>query len=103
MAGDSGPATAADAVQAAQKGELPCGDTGNAAATPAPGDGPSAGGGAFLLRGICDRNAGQGQTGQPGRFGGGRGFGGQTVTAVSADSITVEGPNGSQTIKLDAG
>lgn len=106
MAGDSGPATLADAVQRAQKGDLPCGDTATASATPAgtpDANGvPPAGGGGFLLRGICNQN-GQagGQTGQAGRFGG-RGFGGQTVTAVSADSITVEGPNGTTTIKLDA-
>jgi hypothetical protein len=112
MAGSSsGPATLAEAVQQAQKGTLPCGDTANAAATPAatPGanGGPLAGGGAFLLRGICNRNgqgAAGGQAGQGqgrGRFGAG-GFGGQTVTAVSPDSITVQGPNGSNTIKLDS-
>jgi hypothetical protein len=115
MAGSSsGPATLAEAVQQAQKGTLPCGDTANAAATPAatPGanGGPPAGGGAFLLRGICNRNgqgaaggqAGQGQGQGRGRFGGAGGFGGQTVTAVSPDSITVQGPNGSNTIKLDS-
>jgi hypothetical protein len=117
MAGSSssGPATLAEAVQQAQKGTLPCGDTATAAATPAatPGadGGPPAGGGAFLLRGICNRAGGQGtaggQTGQGqgqgrGRFGGAGGFGGQTVTAVSPDSITVQGPNGSNTIKLDS-
>jgi len=112
MAGDSGPATLADAVQAAQKGDLPCGDTGAAAATPdangAPPSGdangaPPAGGGGFFLRGIC--NPGQsngGGQGQAGRFGGRGAFGGQTVTAVSADSITVDGPNGSTTVKIDA-
>jgi hypothetical protein len=110
MAGSSsGPATLAEAVQQAQKGTLPCGDTATAAATPAatPGaNGGPPGGGAFLLRGICDRNGAQGaggQTGQGrGRFGGAGGFGGQTVTAVSPDSITVQGPNGSNTIKLDS-
>ena len=111
MAGDSGPATLADAVTAAQKGDLPCGDTGAAAATPAgtpdPNGGPPAAGGGFFLRGICNQDGG-GQAGgtqgnaQGGRFGGRGGFGGQTVTAVSADSITVEGPNGSTTVKLDA-
>jgi hypothetical protein len=105
MAGDSGPATLADAVQAAQKGDLPCGDTATAAATPAgtpdANGGPPPGG--FLLRGICNEDGGGAQaTGQGGRFGGRGGFGGQTVTAVSADSITVEGPNGSTTVKLDA-
>jgi hypothetical protein len=95
MAGDGGgPATLAEAVQQAQKGTLPCGDT--ATTPPADGAPPT---GAFALRGICDRNAGQ-----PNRSGGpgGRGFAGQTVTAVSADSITVDGPNGATTIKLDA-
>ena len=109
MAGDSGPATLAEAVQQAQKGDLPCGETANASATPAgtpDANGvPPAGGGGFLLRGICNQNGQGGQTGgqngQAGRFGG-RGFGGQTVAAVSADSITVEGPNGPATIKLDA-
>jgi hypothetical protein len=107
MAGDSsGPATLAEAVQQAQKGTLPCGETtATAAATPPANGGPPAGGGgAFLLRGICNPNGGQGNRpsgGQGGRFGG-RGFAGQTVTAVSADSITVEGPNGSTTVKLDA-
>jgi hypothetical protein len=107
MAGDSGPATLADAVQAAQKGDLPCGDTATPAATPDANGAPPAGGG-FLLRGICNRDGNQaaggqnGQTGQGrGRFGAG-GFGGQTVTAVGADSITVNGPNGATTIKLDA-
>jgi len=108
MAGSSssGPATLAEAVQQAQKGTLPCGDTATAAATPAANGGPPAGGGAFLLRGICDRGgqgAAGGQNGQGrGRFGGAGGFGGQTVTAVSPDSITVQGPNGSNTIKLDS-
>ncbi len=105
MAGDSGPATLAEAVQQAQKGDLPCGETASASATPAgtpDANGvPPAGGGAFLLRGLCNQNGQGGQTGLAGRVGG-RGFGGQTVTAVSADSITVEGPNGPTTIKLDA-
>ncbi len=106
MAGDSGPATLAEAVQQAQKGTLPCGETATAAATPAgtpDANGAPPAGGGFLLRGICNQNGGQagGQTGQAGRFGG-RGFGGQTVTAVSADSITLEGPNGPTTVKLDA-
>jgi hypothetical protein len=104
MAGDSGPATLADAVQAAQKGDLPCGDTATAAATPAgtpdANGGPPPGG--FLLRGICNQDGGGQAAGQGGRFGGRGGFGGQTVTAVGADSITVEGPNGSTTVKLDA-
>src|ERR1700754_4028839 len=114
MPGDKGPATLADAVQAAQKGDLPCGDTANAAATPAgtpdANGGPPGAGGGFFLRGICNRdgNQGAGQNGQgqgrggAGRFGGAGGFGGQTVTAVSAGSITVQGPNGDTTVKLDA-
>ncbi|MDA0162963.1 hypothetical protein OM076_22010 [Solirubrobacter ginsenosidimutans] len=117
MAGSSssGPATLAEAVQQAQKGTLPCGDTATAAATPAAtpnaNGGPPAGGGAFLLRGICSRNGqgaggqagqGQGQGQGRGRFGGAGGFGGQTVTAVSPDSITVQGQNGSNTIKIDS-
>jgi hypothetical protein len=110
MAGDSGPATLAEAVQQAQKGTLPCGETATPAASPAATPGangaPPQGGGGFLLRGLCD-SGGQGAAGQNGqgrgRFGGGAGgFGGQTVTAVSADSITVEGPNGSSTVKLDS-
>jgi hypothetical protein len=103
-----GPSTLAEAVQQAQKGTLPCGDTGTAAAPPAgtpdADGGPPTGGGGFFLRGICDRNGGQGNgsdAGPGGRFGG-RGFAGQTVTAVSAESITVDGPNGSTTVKLDA-
>jgi hypothetical protein len=112
LAGDKGPATLADAVQAAQKGDLPCGDSAGAAATPAGtpdanGDPPTGAGGGFLLRGICNRDgtqaAGGQNGGQAGRFGGRGGFGGQTVTAVSADSITVNGPNGATTVKLDAG
>jgi hypothetical protein len=110
MAGDSGgPATLAEAVQQAQKGDLPCGETATAAATPtgtpgANGGVPPAGGGGFLLRGICTQDGqGTGQNGQAGgRFGGPGGFAGQTVTAVSADSLTLEGPNGSTTVKLDA-
>ncbi|HEY6889231.1 MAG TPA: hypothetical protein VI300_15665 [Solirubrobacter sp.] len=110
MAGStsSGPATLAEAVQQAQKGTLPCGDTATPAATPDANGGPPPGaGGGFFLRGICNRNAqgAGGQTGQGqgrGRFGGAGGFGGQTVTAVSPDSITVQGPNGSNTIKLDS-
>jgi hypothetical protein len=109
MAGDSGgPATLAEAVQQAQKGDLPCGDTATAAATPAgtPAGGgaiPPAGGG-FFLRGICNQDGqGAGQNGQArGRFGGPGGFAGQTVTAVSGDSLTLDGPNGSTTVKLDA-
>jgi hypothetical protein len=113
LAGDSGPATLAEAVQQAQKGTLPCGETATAAASPAatPGanGGPPQGGaaGGFLLRGLCNpagQGAAAGQNGQGrGRFGGGAGgFGGQKVTAVSADSITVDGPNGSTTVKLDS-
>jgi hypothetical protein len=100
MAGDKGPATLADAVQAAQKGDLPCGDTATAAATPDANGGPPGGGG-FFLRGICNRDQAQNGQTRAGRFGPG-GFAGQTVTAVSADSITVDGPNGATTIKLDA-
>jgi hypothetical protein len=100
LAGDSGPATLAEAVQAAQKGDLPCGESATAtpAGTPDANGAPPAAGGGFLLRGICDQD---GQTGQArgGRFGG---FGGQTVTAVSADSITVDSPNGPTTVKIGA-
>ena len=120
MAGSSsGPATLAEAVQQAQKGTLPCGDTATAAATPAAtpdanGGGPRGGGSAFFLQALCNRNGAQGAAGQNGaggagagaggrgRFGGGAGgFGAQTVTAVSADSITVQGQNGSTTVKID--
>jgi hypothetical protein len=87
MAGDSGPATLAEAVTQAQSGDLPCG-----------------GGAGFMLRAICqpDATQGQGQGQARGRFGGGGGFG-QTgqVSAVSADSLTLTGPMGQTTVKLD--
>jgi hypothetical protein len=115
MAGSSGPATLADAVTQAQAGDLPCGDTGTAApaGTPAPGGTPPAGGGGgggaggagFMLRAICQPDAAQGQgQGQARGRGGAGGFGGgQTgqVSAVSADSLTLTGPMGETTVKLD--
>jgi hypothetical protein len=108
MAGSSsGPATLAEAVQQAQKGTLPCGDTATAPAATPGGNGAAPGGGsAFFLRALCSQNGqatggGQAGTGARGRFGGAGGFGAQTVTAVSADSITVQGQNGSTTVKID--
>jgi hypothetical protein len=123
MAGTDGPATLAEAVTQAQSGDLPCGDTGAAApaGTPAaqgtpPADGGApgaggpggAGGTGFMLRAICQRDgapaAGAGQ-GQRGRFGGAGGGGfGQTgqVSKVSPDSLTLTGPGGETTVKLDA-
>ena len=105
--GGSGPATLAEAVSQAQAGNLPCGDTGTAApaATPAAQGAPPAGGGTgFMLRAICEPDAaqGQGQGQARGRFGGAGGFG-QTgqVSAVSADSLTLTGPMGETTVKLD--
>ena len=93
------------AIVAAARWESLANASATPAGTPDANGVPPAGGGGFLLRGICNQNGQGGQTGgqngQAGRFGG-RGFGGQTVTAVSADSITVEGPNGPATIKLDA-
>jgi hypothetical protein len=117
MAGSSGPATLAEAVTQAQAGDLPCGDTGTAApaGTPAPGGtapgggGGGAGGAGFILRAICQPGAAQGQgqgqgQGQARGRGGAGGFGGgQTgqVSAVSADSLTLTGPMGETTVKLD--
>jgi hypothetical protein len=103
--GSSGPATLAEAVTQAQAGELPCGDTGTAAAagTPAPeGTLPAGGGVGFMLRAICQPDAAQRQGQARGRGGAG-GFG-QTgqVSAVSADSLTLTGPMGETTVKLDA-
>jgi hypothetical protein len=107
LAGGGGPATLAEAVEQAQAGELPCGESAtpaaSPAATPGSGGGPPAGGGGAFLRGICDR---QGQNGQPpnaqagGRFGG---FG-QTgqVTAINGDSLTLQGPAGYTTVQLDS-
>jgi cobalamin synthase len=84
----SGPTTLAEAVQQAQDGKLACGDTGTAAATPAPAQGggaPPAGGapGAFFLRAICDRGGGQtgGTTGATGQ-----GFRGAASAARRAKS-----------------
>jgi hypothetical protein len=106
MAGTDGPATLAQAVTQAQSGDLPCGDTGTATpaaqATPPAGGGPGAAGGTgFLLRAICQ--PGTAQQGQRGRFGGAGGGFGQTgqVSAVSADSLTLTGPMGETTVKLD--
>jgi hypothetical protein len=100
MAGSSGPATLAEAVTQAQSGDLPCGDTGTAApaGTPAPGGTPPAGGGAgFMVRAICQPDAAQGQGQARGRFGGQTG----QVSAVSSDSLTLTGPMGETTVKLD--
>jgi hypothetical protein len=102
MAGGGGPATLAEAVEQARAGDLPCGESATPAASPAAT--PGSGGGAFL-RGICDRGQGQGQNGQPPNAqGGGRlgGFG-QTgeVTAIDGDSLTLQGPTGDTTVKLD--
>jgi hypothetical protein len=108
LAGSSGPATLAEAVTQAQAGDLPCGDTGAAApaGTPAP-QGTRPGGGApggagFALRAICQPGTAQGQGQARGRFGGAGGLG-QTgrVSAVSADSLTLTGPMGETTVKLD--
>jgi hypothetical protein len=115
MAGSSGPATLAEAVTQAQAGDLPCGDTGTAApaGTPAPGATAPGGGGraggaggtGFILRAICQPGGAQGQGQGQGAAGGrGGGFGGgQTgqVSAVSADSLTLTGPMGETTVKLD--
>jgi hypothetical protein len=110
MAGGGGPATLAQAVEQAQAGDLPCGESATPAASPAatPGanGGPPAGGGGAFLRGICDRSQGQGQNGQPGNAQGGGRFGGfgQTgqVTAITGDSLTLQGPTGDTTVKLDS-
>jgi hypothetical protein len=110
MAGSGGPATLAEAVTQAQAGDLPCGDTGTAApaGTPAPGGtapggGGGAGGAGFMLRAICQPDAAQGQGQARGRGGAGGFGGGQTgqVSAVSADSLTLTGPMGETTVKLD--
>jgi hypothetical protein len=102
-----GPATLAEAVQQAQDGELACGDASSAGA---PGGGapegagaPPGGGGEFLVRAICDRDAdgGAGQNGQRG-FGRRGGFGavaGQ-VRSVSGDTLTLDGRQGTIRVKL---
>jgi hypothetical protein len=56
-----------------------------------------------MLRAICRPDAAQDQRQARGRFGGAGGFGGQTgaVSAVSADSLTLTGPMGETTVKLD--
>jgi hypothetical protein len=121
MAGTDGPATLAEAVTQAQAGDLPCGETGTAdpAASPAPEGTPpadgapggaggpgTAGGTGFMLRAICQRDGQQGTTPAQGRgrFGGAGGGFGQTgqVTKVSGNSLTLTGPMGETTVKLDA-
>jgi hypothetical protein len=109
MAGSGGPATLAEAVTQAQAGDLPCGDTGTAApaGSPAPQGtrpaGGEAGGAGFMLRAICQPDSAQGQGQARGRLGGGGGLG-QTgqVSAVNADSLTLTGPMGETTVKLDS-
>jgi len=116
MAG-GGPATLAEAVEQAQAGDLPCGDTGSAAtpdpnATPAANGAPPQGGAGFMVRAICDRGTnGQGQNGQPcarGSFGGGRAGGGfgfgpsGTVKSVSGDKLVITGQQGDITVNLGA-
>ena len=103
MAGSSGPATLAEAVTQAQAGDLPCGDTGTASATPDPQGGPPQGAG-FAVRAICNRGQ-QGTNGGPptgagfaGR-GGGFGFGGEVVS-VTADKLTFKGQQGNITVTL---
>ena len=60
MAG-GGPATLAEAVEQAQAGDLPCGDTGTAAATPDPAGRPAARAAGFAVRAICNRGGTNGQ------------------------------------------
>ncbi|HWK30239.1 MAG TPA: hypothetical protein VNS09_26965 [Solirubrobacter sp.] len=116
MAGGGGPSTLADAVQQAQDGKLPCGETNavtlrggaGAPAAAAGGDGAPPGGeggpgfgaggpqGGGFLRAICD--GGQDQQGQGARTR----FGGQTgeVTKVDGSTLTINGPMGETTVKL---
>lgn len=85
MAG-GGPATLAEAVQQARAGDLPCGDT-------------TQPGGGVPVGALCAQDGQQPPTSARGRFGGG-----QTgeVTAVSGDELTLTGPMGERTVKLDA-
>jgi hypothetical protein len=93
---DGGPATLAEAVQQAQAGDLPCGDS--PAATPSPG-GPPPGNGGFMVLTLCDRGAQQNTARGRGRAGGGPGFG-QTVVSVKGSTLTLEGPGGNREVQL---
>jgi hypothetical protein len=100
-----GPSTLAEAVQQAQDGKLACGDAG-AAATPAQGEaaptGGPPGGGAFVLRAICDRGQAGGTTADGGGQGFRRGgFGGQAgqVTSLSGDTLVLQDRQG-QSVKV---
>jgi hypothetical protein len=115
-AGSSGPATLADAVTQAQKGTLPCGASARATppANATPGAGGFAGGGRpnadFLVAAVCDRGGGNGfiqrtRTGAGGGFRGGFGLGGPgavagTLKSVNGSTLTIQGRQGTQTVKL---
>jgi|SRR3954470_4397480 hypothetical protein len=102
-----GPSTLAEAVEQAQAGDLPCGDTGAAAtpdpnATPSANGAPPAGGAGFAVRAICDRGQDT-QTGQRTGFAGRGGFGfgpTGTVKSVSGDELTLTGQQGDITVTL---
>ena len=105
----SGPATLAAAVSQAQSGKLPCGAS--AQPTPSANGGGFAGGRAnpgFLVAAVCNRN---GQTGFRRGNGAGGGFGGFAfgggpgavagrLTAVDGSTLTVQGRQGAQKVKL---
>lgn len=113
LAGDSGPATLSEAVEQAQAGDLPCGETGEAPTPAADGQGgPPAGGfgqgGApnadFIVRAVCNNGEGGmggGQGGPPGGRGGpgGGGFNMQ-VKSVEGSTLTVTGPQGDMTFEI---
>lgn len=105
LAGDGGPATLSEAVEQAQAGDLPCGDSGEAPAADAQGGRPAGGfgqGGApdagFIVRAVC---AG-GQGGPPGGGQRGPADGGfsMQVKSVEGSKLTVTGPQGDVTFEL---
>ena len=90
---DGGPATLAEAVEQAQAGDLPCGESPAATATPGP-DGPPPGGGGFTVLSLCDGGGQQGAAPGRGRIGGGGPGFGQTVVSIKGSTLTLEGPGG---------
>jgi hypothetical protein len=88
-----GPATLSEAVEQAQAGNLPCGET--AAGDPGQGGPPDSG---FIVRAVCAQDGAQAPRGA----GGGRGPGGLTmqVKSVEGSTLTVTGPQGDTTIEL---
>jgi hypothetical protein len=98
--GNSGPATLAAAVSQARAGKLPCGTSAQPAS---PGAGrPNAD---FLVAAVCDRNGRTGfqRTGGGGLFGGGPGGVAGRLQSVSGSTLTIQGRQGTQKVRLDGG